>query len=202
MLGGPAEAIRRSATYGSRTPDASAAASPPPRDAVSTLSRQAPDRRGGPGDGFEADEDLIRLSLGIDVRVLTGNSGRQSSVRGRDSRQDPDGSAATGPYAQARRALQIIGTTLIEAGDSLDDIVRTRIFVTDFGDFDEISRAHREVFGEIRPATSMVQTSALIEPAYVLEIEADAVIGSGASPTTRTEAASRERRRQTLGSND
>ena len=90
--------------------------------------------------------------------------------------RNPDGSAPTGPYAQARRALEIIGTALVEAGGSLDDVVRTRIFVTDFGDFDEIARAHREVFGEIRPATSMVQTSALIEPAYVLEIEADAVI--------------------------
>jgi enamine deaminase RidA (YjgF/YER057c/UK114 family) len=90
---------------------------------------------------------------------------------------NPDGSAAPGPYAQARRALEIIGTALIEAGGSLDDVVRTRIFVTDFGDFDEIARAHREAFGEIRPATSMVQISALIEPANVLEIEADAVIG-------------------------
>ena len=91
--------------------------------------------------------------------------------------RNPDGSAATGPYAQARRALEIIGTALIEAGGSLGDVVRTRIFVTDFADFDEIARAHRETFGEIRPATSMVQTAALIEPAYVLEIEADAVIG-------------------------
>jgi enamine deaminase RidA (YjgF/YER057c/UK114 family) len=91
--------------------------------------------------------------------------------------RNPDGSAATGPYAQARRALEIIETALVDAGGSLDDVVRTRIFVTDFGDFDEIARAHREVFAEIRPATSMVQTAALIEPAYVLEIEADAVIG-------------------------
>ncbi len=90
---------------------------------------------------------------------------------------NPDGSAAPGPYAQARRALEIIGTALSEAGGSLDDVVRTRIFVTDFGDFDEIARAHREVFGAIRPATSMVQSAALIEPAYVLEIEVDAVIG-------------------------
>ena len=79
--------------------------------------------------------------------------------------------------AQARRALEIIGAALIEAGGTLDDVVRTRIFVTDFGNFDEIARAHREVFGEIRPATSMVQISALIEPTYVLEIEADAVVG-------------------------
>jgi enamine deaminase RidA (YjgF/YER057c/UK114 family) len=91
--------------------------------------------------------------------------------------RNPDGSAATGPYAQARRALEIIETALIEAGGSLHDVVRTRIFVTDFGDFDEIARAHSEVFAEIRPATNIVQTSALIEPACVLEIEADAVIG-------------------------
>jgi enamine deaminase RidA (YjgF/YER057c/UK114 family) len=91
--------------------------------------------------------------------------------------RNPDGSAAEGPYAQARRALEIIEIALIDTGAGLDDVVRTRFFVTDFSDFDEIARAHREVFGEIRPATSMVQISALIEPAYVLEIEADAVIG-------------------------
>jgi enamine deaminase RidA (YjgF/YER057c/UK114 family) len=73
--------------------------------------------------------------------------------------------------------LEVIGTALIEAGGSHDHLVRTRIFVTDFGDFDEIARAHRQVFGEICPATNMVQTSALSEPAYVLEIEADAIIG-------------------------
>jgi enamine deaminase RidA (YjgF/YER057c/UK114 family) len=112
-------------------------------------------------------------TFGYSRAVRVGNQVFVGGTVGRN----PDGAAATGPYAQARRALEIIGTALIEAGGSLDDIVRTRIFVTDFGDFDEISRAHGEVFGEIRPATSMVQTSALIEPAYVLEIEADAVIG-------------------------
>ena len=91
--------------------------------------------------------------------------------------RNEDGYVPEGPYAQARRALDIIGSALTDAGSSLDDVVRTRIFVMDFGDFDEIARAHREVFGDIRPATSMVQTSALIDPAYVLEIEADAVIG-------------------------
>jgi enamine deaminase RidA (YjgF/YER057c/UK114 family) len=92
------------------------------------------------------------------------------------------GSAAAGAYAQARRPLEIIGTALIEAGGTLDDVVATRIFVTDVGDFDEIARAHRELFGTIRPASSMVQISALIDPAYVPEIEADAVIGRGVSP--------------------
>lgn len=112
-------------------------------------------------------------TFGYSRAVRAGDLVFVGATVGRNS----DGSAATGPYAQARRALEIIGTALIEAGGSLDDVVRTRVFVTDFGDFDEIARAHREVFGEIRPATSMVQTAALIEPAYVLEIEADAVIG-------------------------
>jgi enamine deaminase RidA (YjgF/YER057c/UK114 family) len=112
-------------------------------------------------------------TFGYSRAVRVGNQVFVGATVGRN----PDGSAATGPYAQARRALDIIGSALVEAGGSLDDVVRTRIFVTDFGDFDEIARAHRAVFGEIRPATSMVQTSALIEPAYVLEIEADAVIG-------------------------
>lgn len=91
--------------------------------------------------------------------------------------RNADGSAAAGPYAQARRALEIIDGALAEAGGGLGDVVRTRIFVTDFAYFDEIARAHKEVFGEIPPAASMLQVSALIEPAYVLEIEADAVIG-------------------------
>jgi enamine deaminase RidA (YjgF/YER057c/UK114 family) len=91
--------------------------------------------------------------------------------------RNADGSVPTGPYAQARRALEIIETALQEAGGGLADLVRTRVFVTDFGDFEDIARAHREVLGDIRPATSMVQTAALIEPAYVLEIEADAVVG-------------------------
>ena len=91
--------------------------------------------------------------------------------------QNADGSVPEGAYAQARRALEIIETALHEGGAGLADVVRTRVFVTDFGDFDDIARAHSEVLGDIRPATSMVQTSALIEPAYVLEIEADAVVG-------------------------
>jgi enamine deaminase RidA (YjgF/YER057c/UK114 family) len=122
-------------------------------------------------------KDLIRLSLGSDIWVLMGVRAGDQDFVGATVGRNSDGSAATGPYAQARRELEIIETALIEAGGSLDDVVRTRIFVTDFGSFDEIARVHRDVFGEIRPATSMVQISALIDPAYVLEIEADAVIG-------------------------
>jgi enamine deaminase RidA (YjgF/YER057c/UK114 family) len=116
-------------------------------------------------------------SLGKRHLGTHGRFARRSIFRGGDGGQEPSWLRAHGPLCQARRALEIIGTALIEAGGSLADVVRTRIFVTDFGDFDEIARAHSEVFREIRPATSMVQTSTLIEPAYVLEIEADAIIG-------------------------
>ncbi len=112
-------------------------------------------------------------TFGYSRAVRVGNQVFLGGTVGRNA----DGSVPAGPYAQARRALEIIETALKEAGGSLGDVVRTRFFVTDFGDFDEIARAHREVFGEIRPATSMVETAALIDPAYVLEIEADAVIG-------------------------
>jgi enamine deaminase RidA (YjgF/YER057c/UK114 family) len=112
-------------------------------------------------------------TFGYSRAVRVGDQVFVGGTVGRNS----DGSAAAGPYAQVRRALEIIAEALAAAGGSLYDVVRTRIFATDFADFDEIVRAHSEVFGEIRPATSTVQTAALIEPAYVLEIEADAVIG-------------------------
>ena len=123
-------------------------------------------RRISSGSPWESTFGYSRAVRAGDLVFVGGTVGR-----------NPDGSAAEGPYAQARRALEIIETALIDAGAGLDDVVRTRFFVTDFSDFDEIARAHREVFSEIRPATSMLQISALIEPAYVLEIEADAVIG-------------------------
>jgi enamine deaminase RidA (YjgF/YER057c/UK114 family) len=82
--------------------------------------------------------------------------------------------------AQTRQALANITEALERAGFSVADVVRTRMFVTDISHWQEIGRAHGEVFGDVRPATSMVQVAALIDPAMLVEIEADAVRGAGA----------------------
>jgi enamine deaminase RidA (YjgF/YER057c/UK114 family) len=77
--------------------------------------------------------------------------------------------------AQTRQALTNLVTALERAGFTAADVVRTRIFVTDISRWEEIGRAHGEVFGGIRPASSMLQVAALIDPAMLVEIEADAV---------------------------
>jgi len=79
-------------------------------------------------------------------------------------------------YDQAIVCLQIIEASLIKAGASLENVVRTRMFVTDISQWEEYGRAHGEYFAEIKPATSMVEVSGLIDPKMLIEIEATAVI--------------------------
>jgi enamine deaminase RidA (YjgF/YER057c/UK114 family) len=78
-------------------------------------------------------------------------------------------------YAQTRRCLEIIDRALRGLGADLSAVVRTRLFVTDIARWEEYGRAHREVFGEHPPATTMVEVRSLIDPAMLVEIEADAV---------------------------
>ena len=82
------------------------------------------------------------------------------------------------PYEQTVAALEIVEEALDEAGASLADVVRTRLYVTDIDDYEAIGRAHGEFFGDARPATSMVEVSRLVREEFRVEIEATALVDS------------------------
>jgi enamine deaminase RidA (YjgF/YER057c/UK114 family) len=88
-----------------------------------------------------------------------------------DDHVDPD------PEVQARRCFEIIGAALTEAGGTLTDIVRTRVYLVDAGDFDAVSRVHGELFASVRPANTTVVVKALLNPAWKVEIEVEAIVG-------------------------
>ena len=110
--------------------------------------------------------------MGYSRAVRVGNVVEVSGT----TAQDGDTVTGTDAYLQTKRVLEKIGEALAVAGTSFADVVRTRIFVTDISQWEAVGRAHGEVFGAIRPATSMVEVRALIDPRMLVEIEATAII--------------------------
>lgn len=85
------------------------------------------------------------------------------------------------PHAQAAQALRNVKWALEQAGATMEDIVRTRIYVKHIADWEQIGRAHREALGHVMPATSMIEVSRMIDSDMLVEIEADAVVGDGST---------------------
>ncbi len=118
-------------------------------------------------------EPLVGYSRAVRVGNIVAVSG--SAAIDVDGQLVGEGDA----YAQAIQCIRVIADALDKAGASLENVVRTRMFVTDIELWPDIARAHQEAFGDIAPATSMVEVSRLIDPAMLVEIEADAVISDG-----------------------
>ncbi|BEK87841.1 RidA family protein [Nocardia seriolae] len=115
-------------------------------------------------------EPVVGYSRAVRVGQWVSVAGTTASM--------PEGGAVGGTDIgeQTREALRRILAALAEVGAAAENVVRTRIFVTDIARWEEVGKAHGEIFGDIRPAATMVEVSALIEPELLVEIEADAIV--------------------------
>jgi enamine deaminase RidA (YjgF/YER057c/UK114 family) len=116
-------------------------------------------------------------SVGYSRAVRVGNLIEVAGTTAVDERGEVVG--ADDPYLQAKYALERIGRALVEAGGGFENVIRTRIFVTDIARWQEVGRAHGEVFRRIRPTATLVQVASLVRSDLLVEIEATAVVPEG-----------------------
>ena len=120
---------------------------------------------GGPWEGKIGYSRAVRVGHAIHVSGSTAMT--------------PSGLVGKGdPYAQTIQTFKTIEAALTQAGATLNDMVRTRIYLADIGQWQEVGRAHSEIFGTIRPASTMVEVKRLMDPDMLVEIEADAIISA------------------------
>lgn len=115
-------------------------------------------------------EDIVGYSRAVRIGNIIEISGTTAVV-------DNKVAGVNDPYIQTKTILEKIKKVLEEAGASLDDVIRTRMFVTDISKWQQYAKAHQEYFGKIKPATSMIEIKSLIDPDMMIEIEVSAVIG-------------------------
>lgn len=124
----------------------------------------------------------INIPSGSEYEELVGYSravrvGNVIEVAGTTSMKDGKVRGLGEPYYQVKIILKKIEQAIVDAGGSMNDVVRTRIYVVDMAIWEDVARAHGEVFGTIRPASTLVQVSSLVDPDMLVEIEATAILG-------------------------
>jgi enamine deaminase RidA (YjgF/YER057c/UK114 family) len=125
--------------------------------------------------------ERTRVSSGSPYEPIVGFSravrvGHHVAVAGTAPIMPDGGEPPAGPYGQAKRCFEIIAEALEEAGASVADVVRTRCFIVDAGDWEEVGRAHGEVFADVRPANAIIVVTGFVDPRWKVEIEVDAIV--------------------------